>query len=308
MKDTDIINIIHYYILKHYSFEMILNKLYLSEQELLDYLNIINLNSNQKTPIMYVNGQPKIVYSKREYGIHNFECAKKKIKIMLVSDKHIDHSDYKVNYINEVYNEAIKRGVDYVFDLGDILNGPLTRVHNRSKVKTGTLEGSLEQLVKYHPHVIPTYFVTGNHDLKFMLTDSCNIGKLIETECKNMVFLNNLFAAVNIGNLRINLSHGSIENKQLTLIKPNKEFKFLTYNEPHIICQGHFHSSGMSDSDGPLLYQIPSLKLDKDSGAVFLTVRELTDEFEVLYEKYELNDTKQLIKNEMCLKKTINFN
>ena len=52
MNKNKIINIIHYFILKHYSFEMILDKLYLNEQELLDYLNIINLNSNQKTPVI----------------------------------------------------------------------------------------------------------------------------------------------------------------------------------------------------------------------------------------------------------------
>ncbi|MDD2409874.1 MAG: metallophosphoesterase family protein [Bacilli bacterium] len=307
MEKEKIINIIHYFILKHYSFEMILNKLYLNEQELLDYLNIINLNSNQKTPVININGKPKIVYSKREFTIHNLENVKSKLKLMLISDKHIDHTDDRISLINNAYNEAIKRGVDYVFDLGDILNGPLSEVHNQSKVRTGTLEGSIEQLKKYHPDVIPTYFITGNHDLKFMLHDSCNIGKLIESECKNMIFLNNLFTCINIGDLHINLSHGSIENKQLTTIKLNKEFRFLTYNDPHIICQGHFHISGISNNYGALLYQIPSLKYDKDLGAVFLTIKELTDEFEVLYEKLEFKDNKQQVKSELRLKKTINY-
>ncbi|MDD2238736.1 MAG: metallophosphoesterase family protein [Bacilli bacterium] len=307
MDKDKIINTIHYLILKHYTFEMILDKLYLNEQELLDYLNIINLNSNQKTPVVNIGGKPKIVYSKREFTIHNLENMKSKLKLMLISDKHIDHTDDRIDLINSAYNEADKRGVDYVFDLGDILNGPLSEVHNQSKVRTGTLEGSIEQLKKYHPDVIPTYFITGNHDLKFMLHDSCNIGQLIESECKNMIFLNNLFTCINIGNLHINLSHGSIENKHLSTIKLNKEYKFLTYNDPHIICQGHFHISGISSNQGVLLYQIPSLKYDKNLGAVFLTIKELSDEFEVIYEKMEFKNNKQQIKSEFLLKKTINY-
>ena len=309
------INLVHYHMLKHKSFEEIRTLLGLSESELIDNINKINCSNNQKTPIIYIDEKPKIAYQKREFTIHQLNNLKKKLKLMVVSDKHIDHLYDSFRYIDDVYEEAERRGINYIFDLGDILNGPITRVHDPKKVRTGTLEGSIEQLKKHHPSSIPTYFITGNHDLKFMESNACNIGKLIESECKNMVFLNNLFTCINIGNLRINLSHGSIEDKHLAHIKLNKEFKFLSTNNPHIICQGHFHISNCPVSDGPLLCQVPSLKFSRSNsyisknskgdemGAVFLTIKELSDTFEIEQETVEFIQAKRLVKREISIGK-----
>lgn len=216
---------------------------------------------------------------------------------MLVGDKHIDHLEDNFRYIDRVYEEAEARGVDFVLDLGDILNGPQSRVKNKKKVKTGTLEGSMEQLITRHPRNKETYFITGNHDIKFMCIDWCDIGRLIESEIPCMHFLNNLFAPINIGNFRINISHGSIEEKRLTRIKLSQEFKFLTLNDPHVIGQAHFHISNIPEKQiSPVLCQVPSLKFSFDTtsvsknkgneiGAIFLTIREYPDKFEIEHEK-----------------------
>ena len=314
------INLVHNFLLRNSRFDEIMYYLNLEQDELIDYINQINLKNNQTIPVMIINDRPKIVYHKREFKVHEFVTMKKRTKIMLVSDKHIDHTEDRIGYINDVYEEAEKKSIDYVFDLGDILNGPASKVHNPRKVRTGTLEGSIEQLKKHHPSNIPTYFITGNHDLKFMESNACDIGNLIEHECKNMVFLNNLFTSVNIGNFRINLSHGSLENKHLSNIKLYKEFRFLTKNRPHIICQGHFHVSDSIEDVRPFLYQVPSLKAGNGSsrvgkvngkggelGVIFLTIKELSDEFEIEYEKLEFVETKKLIKREINLKKTIDY-
>ena len=317
----DIVNLVHYLMLKHKSatFEEIQSLLNLESEELLNYITQINMENNQKIPIGFINGKPKIIYHKKTFETHDFDFPKNKLTLMLVSDKHIDHNDDRVKYIEHVYNEASRRGVDYVFDLGDILNGPSSQIHNPDKVLTGTLEGSLSRLIKYHPTNIPTYFITGNHDLKFNKSDMCDIGRLIESEVKNMIFLNNLFAPINIGNLRINLTHGSIENKHINHVKLSKEYKHLSYNDPHIICQGHFHLSGIYDENTPFLYQIPSLKSGIDNyktnkrnnrvgdeiGAIILVIKELSNEFEIRHERLEFIESTKVTVSEMALKKTL---
>jgi len=272
----DPINLVHSYMLKNYSFEKI--KLYtgLRQEELIRSINAINANNNQTIPLTFDNnGNPKIAYQKRHIEIHNFDWFGKELKLAYMADKHIDHKSDRIGYIKKSY-QFIEEvwGADYILDLGDILNGPQELVHNPRSCRTGTLEGSMEQLIKYHPKKIPTYFITGNHDLKFMEHSRCDIGRLIEQECPNMRFLNNLFTCLDFGGFKVNLTHGSIEDRYLSDITLGKEHPLLTYNDPHVIVQAHFHISKFlhfQDEDrygrkrenkfnDTILCQVPALK------------------------------------------------
>ncbi|MEG2564384.1 MAG: metallophosphoesterase family protein [Bacilli bacterium] len=312
-EENNILNIINYNLLKCRSFEVIRDSLNISSSELIEFISEINKRNNQTIYIKSTNGIPHIAYSKREYKIHCFAFPHNTLKLMLVSDKHIGHSEDNIKYITSAYNEAIKRGVTYVFDLGDILNGPSNRIHNPRKISAGNLDTSLARLKRYHPTDIPTYFITGNHDLKFMENDKCDIGRVIASECKNMFFLNNLFSCLDIGGLKINLSHGSMENKRLSEIKINKEFRFLKLNAPHIICQGHFHMGGEPIGGETLLCQVPSLKSVDSStnklsnyqaGVLFLTIKEFNKVYEIEVERQEFIESKTLVKKEVYIKKS----
>lgn len=305
-------NLINYYLLKHKSFLEICQILSITSFELIYYIDLINQFNAQRTPIIENEEGLKIAYSRRTFEPKIFPISKKTFQIMLVSDKHIDHIDDCPSYIDYVYNEALKRGVDYVFDLGDILNGPANRIRKPEKTLSGTLEGSLKRLVEIHDFDIPTYFVTGNHDIKFMEIDCCNIGEIISRECHNMFFLNNLFSTVQIGNLRINLSHGSIECQKISQIKLYKEYRFLTANKPHILCQGHFHTFDFAERNDIMLCQVPSLKksscdgdkiVSNSAGVIFLTVHEKKDYFEILKETVDLSKIKVISKRETVLSK-----
>ncbi len=309
------INIVRYYLLKNIPYELLLLKLeraevFLLEEEVIDIINYINETSGQYVPIEIVNNKIYLNYEKRTYNIQRFDINKKFFKIMVTSDKHFDHRDLNYDYLDEAYDEAINRGVDFIFDLGDILNGPKEMVFNKEKVKTGTLDGSIESLRKNHPYEIPTYFITGNHDLMFMYNDGCNIGKVIEEECKNIIFINDLFSPIEIGNFRFNISHGSIEHQKLTEIDLRHDFEFLKTNRPHMICQGHFHCCGELEQSYPYLYQIPSLKTNGknkkgsqfDSGVVFLEIYETSKAFEVEQERVSF-ESKAKQKSQLVLKK-----
>ncbi|MDD3340838.1 MAG: metallophosphoesterase [Bacilli bacterium] len=282
---------------------------------MIQFIDEINSMNATKVPIYMENGHPRIVYSKREYTVQHLNAPKKKFTIMLESDKHIDHVCDNFEYIHNNHEEAAKRGVDYIFDLGDVFNGPLYRVNNPKKVRTGTLEGAIQRLKQYHPSRIPTHIITGNHDLKYMEYYACDIGRLAEYECKNIIFCDNLFTSIQIGNFRVNFSHGSIENKLLANINLSKEHPFLTANNPHMIAQGHFHISSYPEYSNPFLCQVPSSKVSKqkekttvgnkgkETGIVFITVNELSDEFEIEQETIEFGGTKKFVKREIRIKK-----
>ncbi|MDD2505125.1 MAG: metallophosphoesterase family protein [Bacilli bacterium] len=294
---------------RYRTFKEICELLNLSEKELIQYIDILNEVTNEAVTVKFNNETPTFNHRKKEYKTHEFHIPKNKFKLCFVSDKHIGHKDDRIQYVHEVYEEAEKRGVDLVFDLGDLLNGPIEKAKKHSKVKIGNLEDSIIAAQKFHQSKIPTHFLAGNHDIGFMDTDGCDIGKLIEQECKNLYFLNNLFAPIEINGLRLNLSHGYIEQKYLHFIKLFKEYKFLTINDPHIILQGHFHRDHVSENNDTILCQVPSLRYSDEQinqnstkaygnniGAIFLSVEENRNEYDLCFEEMEIIETKKLVK------------
>lgn len=310
------LNSIHYGILKRWDLSVIQKELNLTNEQIQEYIENINYSNNQTLFLKNLENKVSIDYDKTTYKIHKFNTKKSDFKIMVVSDKHIDHRNDRIKYIDNVYDEAVKRGVDLVFDLGDILNGPKSLVHNPKKVRTGTLDGSLEQLKRLYPTEFKTHFITGNHDLKFMKHDLCDIGKIIEQECSSMKFLNNLFAPIEINGFRINLSHGSIENKELTLISDFNEDKHLIYNKPHSIFQGHFHKSDCLYNEGIALFQATALKgcsskvnpanHSNHPGAIYLSIKEVSNIYEIQYEQLTFIESEKINKKEFHVKKLIN--
>lgn len=283
-----------------YTFEELCEELDLSAEELTYFINKINNTNNQTIPVHKRGNKLKICYSKKEYKVHDFHIPKKTYKIGFISDKHIGHKNDRIRYVHNVYEEGDKRGVDLYFDTGDLLNGPRELAKYAENVRIGDLEESITEANLFHNSNKPTYFITGNHDLGFLLTDYCDVGRAIEEECDNLHFLNNLFAPITVNGLRFNMSHGYIEQKYLCNIKHNKEFRFLTTNDPHLIVQGHFHTHNLSDQDNIILYQIPSLRfgdahlqnckksndLRRNSiGAIFLTVHEFGNNLELRFDE-----------------------
>lgn len=306
---NDPINLVHSHLLSHdgkyryKNFHELCEILNLTEFELIDCINRINDTNNQTIPVVYQEGEPKISYHNKEFVVHELRWLKKRLKLMIRSDLHIGHVNDSVENIIKTNEEAEKRNVDYILDLGDILNGPIEKAKKPENVRIGTLEDSIMELQKYQAS-IPTYFITGNHDLGFMETDLCDIGRVMETECNNMTFLNNLFTCIDVGGLRINLSHGYIENKYLALIKSNKEYRFLNTNNPHMIFQGHYHIFDINEIPNTLLGQVPSLRYGaNDIGVIFLTINELEESYEVELEFLQFDDEKQPLKQEMLIKK-----
>lgn len=274
----------------------------LSEKELSIYINIL-VNSGEINPSLFYNSK---ILKKQKEEIYEFNTPSNSFQICFMSDKHIGHTDDDIKAVHAAYEEAERRGVDLVFDLGDLLNGPIEKAKSKEKVRIGSLEESLKEANNFHQSVIPTYFITGNHDLGFMKTHRCDIGNLMEQECNNLYFLNDLFAPIEVNGLKINLSHGYIEQRYLRFINLQRENKFLTINNPDLIMQGHFHIYSLSKKNGILLYQIPGLKQNgktkKSSadkcrvGAVYLSIEKFKDHFEIREEEVDLQKPKKLTK------------
>lgn len=309
-KEKEILQLIKYKLLIHkcfhkskrtfYSFKEICEELDLSSDELLELIEKLNVTSNQTFPVEKIDGKHKICHFKKEYKIHEFNIPKKSYKIGFLSDKHVGHKNDRMRYVHSVYEEGDKRGVDMYFDAGDLLNGPRELAKDEENIKIGDLEEALIEAKRFHISDKPTYLVPGNHDLGFMLINKCDIGRLLEQECDNIFYLNDLFAPVEVNGLRVNISHGYIERKYLRYVKLYKEQCFLTINEPHLIVQGHFHLYNLSEKNNTILCELPSLRfgdehlknsrkltnaLGNSIGAVFLTVHEFENELELRFDE-----------------------
>ncbi len=313
MSDEEVLHLLKYYLLiiKDVTKPRNLYKLCkltgLTEKEVLINMRDLLKSGNLNSALFYENFKFK-EKTKQEVKVHQFNVAKKRFQICFTSDKHIGHAFDDIESVHTIYDEAEKRGVDLIFDLGDLLNGPKRKAKYKNDIRIGTLNDSLIETNEFHQSKIPTYFITGNHDLGFMKSNLCDIGKVIEEECDNLYFLNDLFAPLEINGLKINISHGYVEQKYLRFINLQNNNKFLTINNPDLIMQGHFHVYSLCKQNGKFLYQIPSLKYNNKStknfslnqecrvGAVFLTVEKFNDLYEIRTETMDLQKPKRLSK------------
>lgn len=312
-------------IFKRWNFKEIARSLDMDLDELLDFMEEKEIATKAKVPLHVDEGGPRLIYKHQEYNNHTINTPNQDIRLMFTSDWHLDHVDDLPELKDAAYELAQKKNVDKIIHLGDYLNGPNTINPNNEKLsksklrrfekyRTGTLEGALERLKEVHCPDIEHYFITGNHDLEFLPHDKVNIGELIQSSCKNSEFLGNCLAYLNINGFRITLSHGNYESinnsyQYLDLINLNKQYGYLTKNNPHIIAQGHFHFGQLSSDDK---LQIPCLKKTPNylsnnkygyPGVVFLNVYPENKTFQIEYEAVYFGDEEMVVKKEYKIKR-----
>lgn len=106
-------------------------------------------------------------------------------------------------------------------------------------------EAQLQDIKDNYPDVgLPTYFIGGNHDEKFLKQNGINICKAIETVRQDLVNLGFYDARLKLNGIVINLHHGG---GSLSYAKDYKMKKYLdslpVENQPDIFALGHYHTA-----------------------------------------------------------------
>ena len=140
----------------------------------------------------------------------SMEKPKKFLEFAVVSDTHLASTHEKVKelsfFYKTVYNDF---GITNIFHAGDLVAGINMYLGQENELKYWGSDNQVAYFVDNYPEIkgVRTYFITGNHDLCYLKTSGKDIGKDIENQRKDMTYLGQYLASIDMGGVNIELHH-----------------------------------------------------------------------------------------------------
>jgi predicted phosphodiesterase len=108
-----------------------------------------------------------------------------------MADNHSCSSEERLEALHTYYHEAKKRGVEDVYNAGDVLAGQGVYRGQEYELHTFGADNQVSYLVKNYPRErgITTHFVTGNHDYAFYKQIGLDVGIMIAERRDDMNYL-----------------------------------------------------------------------------------------------------------------------
>ena len=167
------------------------------------------------------------------------------LKFWLVSDTHFWARGAAVDELWEFYDRAKDKWVECFVHCGDIVDGCNVYKGQQFEQSAVWFEAQLEDIKQNYPDVwLPTYFIGGNHEEKFLKENGVNICKAIEQVRQDLIHLWFYDARLNLNGIAVQLHHWG---GSLSYAKDYKMKKYLdslpVENQPDIFALGHFHTA-----------------------------------------------------------------
>ena len=168
-------------------------------------------------------------------------------QLCIVSDTHFGNIHQQLHFLNEVYEEAYKRGITTVLHCGDLVDGNYT--NRPEQPRQQFLHGFDEQIgyvVDMYPKVegITTNFILGSHDETHYKNDQATAGFWIPKCRQDMIYLGQDTADININKIKITMDHPGGGSSSSVSYQLQKRIELLEAgNKPKILLAGHYHKS-----------------------------------------------------------------
>ena len=168
-------------------------------------------------------------------------------ELCIVSDTHFGNIHQQLHFLNEIYEEAHKRGISTVLHCGDLVDGNYT--NRPEQPRQQFLHGFDEQIgyvVDMYPKVngITTNFILGSHDETHYKNDQATAGFWIPKCRKDMIYLGQDTADLNINKIKITMDHPGGGSSKAVSYQLQKRIELLeSGNKPKILIAGHYHKS-----------------------------------------------------------------
>lgn len=170
----------------------------------------------------------------------------KHFRFGVVSDTHFCSIHEKIHELHEFYAHCKRQGVDTVVNAGDIVAGWGIYKGQENEVHTYGADAQIAYVVKNYPKVkgIKTAFITGNHDLSWWNRSGVDIGAKVAEQREDMVYLGQYEGFLNIGGVKIQLSHPDGGGAYALSYNAQKIAEQIpSGKKPHILIFGHWHTS-----------------------------------------------------------------
>lgn len=168
-------------------------------------------------------------------------------QLCVVSDTHFGNIHQQLHFLNQIYEEAYKRGITTVLHCGDLVDGNYT--NRPEQPRQQFLHGFDEQIgyvVDMYPKVkgITTKFILGSHDETHYKNDQATAGFWIPKCRPDMVYLGQDTADLIINKMKITADHPGGGSSKSVSYQLQKRIELLeSGNKPKILVAGHYHKS-----------------------------------------------------------------
>lgn len=167
------------------------------------------------------------------------------LKLLLISDTHLASKYDRLDILNYLYDEADKKGINYVLHSGDLTEGLSGRPQQLYELKEASYTGQRDYVIDKYPKTdIPTYVIAGNHDQWWIKQCGADICRDISNNRDDLIYLGSDCEDLKIGKLRIRLYHGTGGGAYAKSYKLQKYLDSVpTEERPHILQTGHIHQA-----------------------------------------------------------------
>lgn len=181
----------------------------------------------------------------REYSTFKHDFSGRHIKIGVLGDTHFGNKWTDKRFLRDVMSEFKREGVEAIYHTGDLTDGPWQRHRNVLEQYAHGIEAQVDDFVKDFPDVgVPVFCINGNHDNWYAKDGAGTVGRRVSELRKDITYLGADEAIVNIGKVRMMLSHpddGSAYAYSYKAQKMVESMAKMGEKLPDIILQGHYH-------------------------------------------------------------------
>ncbi|MBR2833779.1 MAG: metallophosphoesterase family protein [Bacilli bacterium] len=236
------------YVRNNMSIDTYMRKFHISYKELQGLIYIwemcgkkVDIVPSGKDMVFKKNVVKKSFYNKR--GTEELNER----EILVVSDTHFGNIHNQVHILNELYEEAYKRGVNTVFHIGDLTDGNYpNRPENPRQQFLHGFDEQVGYVVDMYPEIdgITTYYILGSHDETHYKNGQATVDFWV-SKCRNdMVFLGQDTGEIKLDKVKYVLDHPGGGSAQSLSYKPQKRIEILeSHNKPKVLLIGHYHKS-----------------------------------------------------------------
>lgn len=192
-----------------------------------------------------VDGKIIKVKPVKDNDVYKIPNTKDRLKLLLISDTHLASKFDRLDILRYLYDEADRKGINYVLHSGDLTEGLSGRPQQLVELKETSYTGQRDYVIdKYPKSDIPTYLIAGNHDLWWIRQCGADICKDISNNREDIIYLGSDCEDLKIGKLKIRMFHGTGGSAYAKSYKLQKYLDAVPVEErPFILQTGHIHQA-----------------------------------------------------------------
>ena len=184
-------------------------------------------------------------------------------EVLVVSDTHFGNNKSQLHLLNDLYEEAYKRGITQVLHVGDMVDGNYTNRPESPRLQA--LHGFDEQVgyvADMYPYIdgMTTYYILGSHDETHYKNGQATVNNWIDRCRKDMIYLGQDIGEIKLNNVKFLLDHPGGGSADGLSYKAQKRIENLNpHTKPKILLIGHYHKSYEFSYRNVQCIQVPCL-------------------------------------------------